>query len=157
MSKQDKTLLDNNRTDLNLFKNEIDNVLPEYFKEDFPNIKSLFEAYYEFMDSADNPSGQIKRLHSSRDATQVPDKLLQYLEDELLLGQAYFGGFLNKEKLLSFRILFIDLKVLSIVLSSSLEVSLEKIHRYYIQKKIYLKLVLLLIMNRIASIQVDNK
>lgn len=102
MSKQDKTLLDNNRTDLNLFKNEIDNVLPEYFKEDFPNIKSLFEAYYEFMDSADNPSGQIKRLYSSRDATQVPDKLLQYLEDELLLGQAYFGGFLNKREAIKF-------------------------------------------------------
>lgn len=102
MSKIDKTLLDNNRTDLNLLKNEIDTVLPSYFSEEFPNIKTLFEAYYDFMDSSDNPSGQIKRLYSSRDATQVPDKLLQYLEDELLLGQAYFGGFVNKREAIKF-------------------------------------------------------
>ena len=102
MAKRDQTLLDNNRTNINLLNSEIDKVLPEYFQEDFPKLKSLFEAYYEFMDSADNPSGQIKRLSSSRDATQVPESLLQYLEDELLLGQAYFGGFLNKREAIKF-------------------------------------------------------
>jgi len=102
MTKRDQTLLDNNRTNINLLNSEIDKVLPEYFQEDFPKLKTLFEAYYEFMDSADNPSGQIKRLSSSRDATQVPASLLQYLEDELLLGQAYFGGFLNKREAIKF-------------------------------------------------------
>lgn len=102
MSTKDKTNIFTNRTDINLFRSEIDQVIPEYFAEDYPNIKTLFDAYYEYMDSADNPSGQIQRLFSSRDATQVPTKLLQYLEDELLLGQAYFGGFLNKREAIKF-------------------------------------------------------
>ena len=102
MSTKDKTNIFTNRTDINLFRSEIDQVIPEYFAEDYPNIKKLFDAYYEYMDSADNPSGQIQRLFSSRDATQVPTKLLQYLEDELLLGQAYFGGFLNKREAIKF-------------------------------------------------------
>ena len=102
MSRQDKTKIDNNRTSVDFFRNEISQVLPEYFAEEYPNIEKLFSAYYEYMDSADNPSGQIKRLYSSRDATQVPEKLLQYLEDELLLGQAYFGGFLNKREAIKF-------------------------------------------------------
>jgi len=102
MSTKDRTKIDNNRTDLDFFRSEIRDILPEYFAEDYPNIEKLFNAYYEYMDSSDNPSGQIRRLFSSRDATQVPDKLLQYLEDELLLGQAYFGGFLNKREAIKF-------------------------------------------------------
>lgn len=102
MSIKDKTKIDDNRTELDFFRSEIKDVLPEYFAEEYPNIEKLFKAYYEYMDSSDNPSGQIRRLFSSRDATQVPDKLLQYLEDELLLGQAYFGGFLNKREAIKF-------------------------------------------------------
>jgi len=102
MSTNDKTLLDNNRTDLSFLRSDIGNVLPDHFKTDYPNLIKLFEAYYEWMESADNPSGKIKRLNSSRDATQVPVDLLQYLEDELLLGQAYFGGFINKREAIKF-------------------------------------------------------
>ena len=97
MSK-DKTLLDNNRTLLNLFRSEIDNVLPEFYAEEYPNIHMLFDGYYDWMNDSDNPGGRIKRLYASRDATQVPENLLPYLEDELLLGQAYFGGFINKRE-----------------------------------------------------------
>jgi len=99
---KDKSLTDDGRTLLNLTRSEIGNVLPEYVSEEFPNLTTLFEQYYKWMDSDGNPNGDIKRLYSTRDATQVPDKLLQYIEDELLLGQAYFGGFLNKREAIKY-------------------------------------------------------
>ena len=99
---KDKTLLDNNRTLLNFQRPEIQNVLPEYFGENFPNLLSLFEAYYEWMEDSSNPTGQIERLYRNRDATQVPSDLLPFLEDELLLGQSYFGGFTNKREAIKF-------------------------------------------------------
>ena len=100
--KKDKTLEDIGRTNINLHRSEINKVLPEYFAEDYPKFIQMFEAYYEFMDSDANPNGYLHQLYQSRDATQVPDNLLQYLEDELLLGQAYFGGFLNKREAIKF-------------------------------------------------------
>ena len=99
---QDKTVKDNNRRLLNLQRSEIQNALPEYFAGDFPNLIKLFEAYYEWMEKEGNPSEQIHKLFQNRDTTQVPEGLLQYLEDELLLGQAYFGGFINKREAVKF-------------------------------------------------------
>lgn len=99
---KDKTLLDNNRRLLNLHHAEVENALPEYFAEDFPNLIKLFDAYYEWMEKEGNPSNQIHELYKNRDATQVSASLLQYLEDELLLGQAYFGGFVNKREAIKF-------------------------------------------------------
>jgi hypothetical protein len=95
---KDKTLQDNNRTELNLQRSEIQKVLPEFYSEDYPQLITLFEKYYEWLNDSDNPGGQIKNLYLSRDATQVPERLLPFLEDELLLGQAYFGGFINKRE-----------------------------------------------------------
>ncbi len=95
---KDKTLIDNNRTLLNFRKSEIENVLPEFYSEEYPNLIALFEKYYDWLNSEGNPGYDINQLYNSRDATQVPEKLLPYLEDELLLGQAYFGGFLNKRE-----------------------------------------------------------
>jgi len=40
---KDKTLTDNNRLDLSFKKPEINNILPEYFQEDFPNLITLLE------------------------------------------------------------------------------------------------------------------
>ena len=99
---KDKTKLDNNRTLLNFQRSEVNSVLPDFYPAEYPNLLKLFEAYYDWMDSDVNPSGKIKRLYASRDATQVPSNLLQYLEDELLLGQAYFGGFQNKREAIKF-------------------------------------------------------
>jgi hypothetical protein len=99
---RDKTYSDNKRTLLNFHRAEIDRVLPEHVIQDNPTLKTLFSKYYEWLDSSDNFGGQIQELYSNRDATQVPSKLLQYLEDELLLGQAYFGGFLNKREAIKF-------------------------------------------------------
>ena len=99
---RDKTYSDNKRTLLNFHRAEIDRVLPEHVVQDNPTLKTLFSKYYEWLDSSDNFGGQIQELYSNRDATQVPSKLLQFLEDELLLGQAYFGGFQNKREAIKF-------------------------------------------------------
>ncbi len=98
----DKTKSDLNRRLLNLQRAEITNALPEYFGIDYPQLKALFEAYYEFLDSSGRAGGQIHDLYANRDATQVPEELLKYLEDELLLGQATFGGFQNKREAIKF-------------------------------------------------------
>lgn len=99
---KDKTLFDNNRTRLNYKKAEIEKVLPEHIIEDYPQLVQLFNYYYEWLDDSDNFGGQINQLYRNRDATQVPSNLLQYLEDELLLGQSYFGGFQNKREAIKF-------------------------------------------------------
>lgn len=98
MTQVDKTLRDNNRRDLNLQRSEVTTVLPEYFIEEYSNIISLLEAYYEWMEQNGNPDVKIRDLYRSRDLTQVDTELLQYIEDEILLGQAYFGGFINKRE-----------------------------------------------------------
>lgn len=99
---KDKTLLDNNRTLLNLQRAEVENILPSHFSEYYPKLIEILEEYYRWLDSDTNPGGQIRRLYASRDATQVPGHLLEHLEDELLLGKAYFGGFLNKREAVKF-------------------------------------------------------
>ena len=98
MSQIDKTLRDNNRRDLNLHRSEVTQVLPEHFIDDYPNIIKLLEAYYEWMEQDGNPDQQVRDLYRSRDLTQVDNDLLQFIEDEILLGQAYFGGFINKRE-----------------------------------------------------------
>jgi len=94
----DKTLSDNNRRLLNLRQSDIEVVLPDYFKEDYPKLIQLFKAYYEWLESNGNFGARIERLNRSRDVTQVDEDLLQYIEDELLLGQSYFEGFINKRE-----------------------------------------------------------
>lgn len=98
MTQVDKTLRDNNRRDLNLQRSEVTAVLPEYFIEEYSNIITLLEAYYEWMEQNGNPDVKIRDLYRARDLTQVDTELLQYIEDEILLGQAYFGGFINKRE-----------------------------------------------------------
>lgn len=99
---QDKTLIDNNRRALNLKRDNIEQLLPEYFRTDNPLFVTFLKKYYEFMDSGDNPSRRIQDLYTNRDVTQVEEDLLQYIEDELLLGQSYFEGFINKREAAKF-------------------------------------------------------
>ena len=95
---KDKTLRDNNRRDLNLMHVELASVLPDYFLEDYPQLLTLLDKYYDWMADSDNPSRRIQDMYRNRDITQVEEGLLQYIEDELLLGQSYFSGFINKRE-----------------------------------------------------------
>lgn len=101
-SNKDKTLTDNDRTLLNLQRPDIEKVLPDFFVADSPKLIKLFEKYYQLLDSDNMPNEIIKKLYLTKDATQTPERNLEFLEDDLLLGNAYFGGFLNKREAIKF-------------------------------------------------------
>ena len=93
----DLTLKDINRRELSFTDNHyVREVLPEYFLEDYPTLVTFLEQYYEFEDSQDSVARLIHDLFVTRDITQTDLELLAYIEDELLLGQQYFQGFVDK-------------------------------------------------------------
>ena len=98
----DKTLIDNNRRELEIHPLEIERVLPEHFVTEYPKLISLLKAYYEFLEQEGNPSEIIHNLYRTRDITQTKLNLLPFLEDELLLGKAYFEGWINKREAAKF-------------------------------------------------------
>ena len=94
---QDHTIKDNNRRALRFTdQRKVADVLPSHFVEDYPKLIKLLEYYYEFEDGDTSPSRFLDDLIVSRDITEVDSTLLEYIEDELLLGQSYFEGFQNK-------------------------------------------------------------
>lgn len=94
----DKTNTDIRRRDINLQRAEVESIVPEHFLDQYPQLLKLFKAYYEFLDKEDQPGRRINDLYLNRDISQADNDLLEYLEDELLLGQAYFSGFINKRE-----------------------------------------------------------
>ena len=94
---RDYTLKDNLRRDYRFTDYHlVDQVLPDYFKEDYPKLIKLLEAYNQFEDSDQSPARLVHDVITSRDITANDLSLLSFIEDELLLGQSYFEGFTNK-------------------------------------------------------------
>lgn len=97
MSKRDATLTDIGRRELGGFDTHtVDSILPGFFQDEYPKLISLLDHYYDFQHSDDSPAKMIHDLFLSRDITQTDLELLSYIEDELLLGQSYFEGFVDK-------------------------------------------------------------
>lgn len=94
--KTDDTLKDLNRREVAFSRNTIEEVLPEFFKTEYPKLITLLKEYYHFEDTDESPSRLIQELFYNRDITQTDLQLLSYIEDELLLGQSYFEGFTDK-------------------------------------------------------------
>ena len=95
--KVDDTLRDDGRREISqVTGREVDKVVPEHFKTDYPKLVSFLEQYYHFEDSDGSPSRLVNDLFYTRDINQVDESLLTYIEDELLLGQSYFEGFADK-------------------------------------------------------------
>ena len=93
----DKTLKDLNRRDLTFNKSEITSALPEYMATEYPKLIELFESYYKYLDSDEDSFGNItKSLSTTRDIYQTAESNLTYIEDELLLGENYIEGVLDK-------------------------------------------------------------
>jgi hypothetical protein len=81
-----KTLKDFNRLPINLHRSSIQEVLPEYFQTEYPNIILFLEYYYDFLDDNSNFGELIKDLYTVRDAE---DNLLTQLDlmfNEFALG-----------------------------------------------------------------------
>lgn len=86
---------DKRRRRINLRDRRVEEVLPEHFAADYPKFISLLESYYEF-ENENNPTELLDHLFETRDISQTDLDLLSFIEDELLLGEAYFEGFPDK-------------------------------------------------------------
>ena len=74
----------------------VSGVLPEYFQESYPKLITFLEKYYDWDTSSASPSHYLEHLAAIKDIVDVDEDLLQYIEDELLLGQSYFQGFRDR-------------------------------------------------------------
>lgn len=84
--------LDKKRRYINLRTAKIQGVLPEHFVAAYPKFLSLLEHYYEFLNENDSAE-LLNHLFAARDVNETDITLLSFIEDELLLGDAYFQGF----------------------------------------------------------------
>ena len=81
-----QTLRHFDRHDVNVRKSLVDEVLPEHFRSDYPMLITFLDAYYEFLDSADNFGGIIEELQTIRDIEDTKLSYLDLLFDEIGLG-----------------------------------------------------------------------
>lgn len=82
----DQTLREFGRINTNVRKSLVDEVFPEHFREDYPNLVTFLDAYYEHLDSADNFGGIIQELQTIRDIEDTKLEYLDYMFDEIALG-----------------------------------------------------------------------
>ena len=83
--------IDKRRRKLNLRDVHIENVLPEHFASSYPKFITLLEKYYEWQNQYD-ATELLNHLFLARDITETDITLLNFIEDELLLGGSYFEG-----------------------------------------------------------------
>jgi len=82
----DQTLREFGRINTNVRKSLVDEVLPEHFREDYPNLITFLDAYYNHLDSADNFGGIIQELQTIRDIEDTKLEYLDFMFDEIALG-----------------------------------------------------------------------
>lgn len=82
----EQTLREFGRINTNVRKSLVDEVLPEHFREDYPNLITFLDAYYEHLDSADNFGGIIHELTTIRDIEDTKLEYLDYMFDEIAMG-----------------------------------------------------------------------
>ena len=95
-SKRNDTLIDIDRREIAFIEHQVEDILPDFFRAEYPKLISLLKEYYHFDDEETSAARLIRDLFYSRDITQTDVELLTYIEDELLLGQSYFEGFTDK-------------------------------------------------------------
>jgi hypothetical protein len=87
---------ENNRRELTLYDRKIKEVLPDHFIQDYPQFITFLEKYYEWIESEESPAELVHHLFETKDIVETDLSLLGFLEDELLLGESYFQGFVDK-------------------------------------------------------------
>lgn len=81
-----RALEDFNRRDLNFVTPKVVEVLPDYFKEDYPKLITLLEAYMDFLDSDGAFNDKLRNVLKSRDIDSVSLQFLDYILAETGLG-----------------------------------------------------------------------
>ena len=84
--------LDKRRRNLRLQPDQVELVLPEHFEASYPKFISLLKFYYEFQ-SDEKATELLHHIFAARDISETDIELLDYIEDELLLGDSYFQSF----------------------------------------------------------------
>ena len=77
-----KTLSDLNRLNVNLKESQVDTVVPEHFKEQYPQLVEFLKAYYEYMDGEGGIAHDLKNIFTSRDPESTSDEFLDLLFQE---------------------------------------------------------------------------
>ena len=82
---RDYTLKDNLRRDYRFTDHHlVEQVLPDYFLEDYPKLVKMLELYNQFEDSDQSPARLVHDIITARDITANDLSLLSFIEDELL-------------------------------------------------------------------------
>lgn len=95
----EKTLVDLNRRPINFAGDKVREVLPEYFVEEYPDLITFLEKYYDFMDSDQSVgfSEKIQTLYQIRDLQATDLDLLDDIFKEI--GQnAISSSFFTKPR-----------------------------------------------------------
>ena len=100
----EKTLTDYDRLDLNFHRSMVKEVLPEYFTDEYPNLITFLEGYYEFLDSGDNFGALIQDLYTIRDVEASSLTHLDNMFKEFAQGmsQDFFIFYVSIYSLLKF-------------------------------------------------------
>jgi hypothetical protein len=74
------------RRRLDFHDQKVVEVLPEHFREDYPKLITLLDAYNDFMDSAGNVNDSLRQVLRARDIDGVSLQFLEYLLQEIGVG-----------------------------------------------------------------------
>lgn len=80
-----RTLLDYNRRPVDFAADKVVDILPEYFRDEYPNLVSFLQKYYDFMDSDATYgfSREIKDLYRIRDLDGAELEELDFIFKEI--------------------------------------------------------------------------
>ena len=81
-----RTITDFNRSNANMYQSQVDTVVPEHFKEQYPKLVSFLKAYYDYLDSDGQPTNDLKNIFYAKEAGSTSDKFLDLLFQERIPG-----------------------------------------------------------------------
>lgn len=81
-----RTTTDFNRLNANMYESQINTVVPEHFKEQYPKLIDFLEAYYDYLDSDGQPTHNLKNLFTIKDPGSTPDEFLEKMFEERVPG-----------------------------------------------------------------------
>lgn len=77
-----KTLSDLNRLNVDLKESQVDTIVPEHFKEQYPKLVEFLKAYYEYIDGEDGIAHDLKNIFTARDPESTSEEFLSLLFQE---------------------------------------------------------------------------
>jgi len=86
-----ETLVDLDRNDLIYNQPIVDNVLPQYFQDQYPQFVSLLDKYYDWLrtytdSDGRTPIGELEDIAYLKDREITPERFLDFIYDELTVG-----------------------------------------------------------------------